>query len=133
MEITHQLSLALPTLDHPHYDSANIQVKRPSNASTNYAVGIGNHARSLVVTGQTKSPTRACGARPFHSSRTFSFVSTLYEYIARAMYLIVHPIPVSGSLLRSSYSFYIVFTLLVYKSFSRSRTPQFVVPARRLR
>ena len=37
MKITHQLSLALSTLDHLHHDNANIQVKRRSNASTNYA------------------------------------------------------------------------------------------------
>ena len=73
-----------------------------------FSVGIGNHTHSLIITGQNKLLTRACSARPFHSSCTFSFVSTLYEYIACATYLIIHPIPVSGSLLRSFYSFYIV-------------------------
>ena len=38
-------------------------------------------------------------ARPFHSSDIFSIVGTLYEHTARSAYLILRPIPVSGSLL----------------------------------
>ena len=52
-------------------------------AKASTLVGIGNHVRSLVVTGQTKLPTRACGARPFHSSRISSIVGTLYKHTAR--------------------------------------------------
>ena len=71
--------------------------------------------RAALSSSDQSNPGRACAACPFHSLRIFSIVGTLYEYTTHYAYLTFYVFLCPDLIEILPYSFYLVFSYLVYK------------------